>query len=77
VEREEKIRFCGELEGAFNAQPHLFSMQEGGQGLEKRKVKVIFVERLKVAEEPVSNKDFTWYGGTAGDDSIFGLDTGM
>jgi hypothetical protein len=77
AEREEKIRFCGELEGAFNTQPHLSSMQEGEQGPEKGKVKVIFIERLKVAEEPVSNKDFTWYGGTAGDDSIFGLDTGM
>lgn len=69
VEREEKIRFCGELEAVFNTE-----LQQDMDGEERRKVKVIFIERRKVAEDPVSNKDFTWYGGTPGDDSLFGLD---
>jgi hypothetical protein len=69
VEREEKIRFCGELEAAFNTE-----LQQDMDGEERRKVKVIFIERRKVVEDPVSNKDFTWYGGTPGDDSLFGLD---
>lgn len=73
VDREEKIRFCGELEAAFNTQ--LQPDEQGGEQRDsQRKVKVIFVERLKVAEEQVSNKDFTWFGGTAPDDTIFGLD---
>jgi hypothetical protein len=37
-------------------------------------VKVIFVERVKVEEKPISNKDFVWHEGTAGDDSIWGLE---
>lgn len=81
VSREEKLRFCASLEEAFNSQL-VFEFQndeqveEGGREKEERgwKVKVIFIERLKAAEDPVSNKDFTWYGGTAGDDSVFGLD---
>jgi hypothetical protein len=69
VEREAKIRFCGELEAAFNTE-----LQQDMDGEERTKVKVIFIERRRVAEDPVSNKDFTWYGGTPGNDSLFGLD---
>ena len=41
---------------------------------ERINVNIIFISRLPAPEEPVSNKDFTWYGGTAGDDSVWGLD---
>jgi hypothetical protein len=68
VEREVKLQFCAELEEAFNSQP------KGKDEGRNANVKVIFVERGKVEEKPVSNKDFVWYGGTAGNDSIWGLD---
>jgi len=69
------------LEGAFNQLANR-QQEDKKDGKEKEKereskkwnIKVILIERLKVAEDPVSNKDFTWYGGTPGDDSIYGLD---
>jgi len=81
VSRESKIAFCGQLEGAFNQLANR-QQEDKKDGKEKEKereskkwnIKVILIERLKVAEDPVSNKDFTWYGGTPGDDSIYGLD---
>jgi hypothetical protein len=82
VSRETKIAFCGELGGAFNQlakvqqEDRKVERKEKGKGREsiQRNIKIILIERLKIAEDPVSNKDFTWYGGTAGDDSIYGLD---
>ena len=82
VSREIKIAFCGELGAAFNQPTRVqqedrkVEKKEKGKRREskQRNIKIILIERLKVAEDPVSNKDFTWYGGTAGDDSIYGLD---
>jgi hypothetical protein len=84
VSRETKIAFCGQLEGAFNQIAEGQQEDRKAEKKEKAKekereskkwnIKVILVERVKVAEDPVSNKDFTWYGGTPGDDSIYGLD---
>jgi hypothetical protein len=86
VSRETKIAFCGQLEGAFNQiaegqqEDRKAEKKEKEKAKEKEReskkwnIKVILVERVKVAEDPVSNKDFTWYGGTPGDDSIYGLD---
>ena len=68
VSQDEKLAFCGNLEAAFN------HPQEDDREEEKRKVKIILISRQQVPEDPVSNKDFTWYGGTAGNDSIWGLD---
>jgi hypothetical protein len=62
VEREEKLNFCGQLEEKLN---------EGRQEGDAR-CRVVFVERIK--KEELKNKDFTWYGGEPGDDSIWGLD---
>lgn len=84
VSRETKIAFCGQLEGAFNQLVHLRREEKKDEKKEKEKekeceskernIKIILIDRLKLAKDPVSNKDFTWYGGTAGDDSIYGLD---
>jgi hypothetical protein len=87
VSRETKIAFCGQLEEAFNQlavwrEEDVKDVKEKETGKEReeehdskeRNIKIILIERLKLAEDPVSNKDFTWYGGTAGDDSIYGLD---
>ncbi len=83
VSRETKIAFCGQLEAAFNQLARLQQQDkkdvkekemEKGREIKERNIKIILIERLKLAEDPVSNKDFTWYGGTAGDDSIYGLD---
>ncbi|KAE9367231.1 hypothetical protein N431DRAFT_350719 [Stipitochalara longipes BDJ] len=71
VSQEAKIAFCGELEAAFNT-IHPAEQRESKE--EKRKVNIILISRLPAPEEPVSNKDFTWYGGTADDDSVWGLD---
>ncbi|PMD29447.1 hypothetical protein L207DRAFT_238620 [Hyaloscypha variabilis F] len=71
VSEEEKIAFCGELEAAFNTET---SQEDKDKEDERINVNIIFISRLPAPEEPVSNKDFTWYGGTAGDDSVWGLD---
>jgi hypothetical protein len=61
--RETKLSFCQELEkhlNISNANHH---------------VRIIFIEKIKAEEKVVSNKDFVWYGGEPGDDSVWGLDT--
>jgi hypothetical protein len=65
VDREDKIRFCGELEEKFNS-------KDGRDGDWHGPTRVIFVEKKK--REEVKNTDFKWYGGEPGDDSIWGLD---
>jgi hypothetical protein len=72
VDRETKLQFCAELEEAFNSPSSTTNSEVKEQ--RERNVQVIFVERVKVEEKPVSNEDFVWYGGTPGDDSIWGLD---
>jgi len=70
VSQDEKLAFCGTLEAMFNSTPP----EADEQGEAKRKVNIILISRQQAPEEPVSNKEFTWYGGIAGDDSIWGLD---
>jgi hypothetical protein len=36
-------------------------------------VQVILVEQVNIEEREISNRDFVWYGGEPGDDSIWGL----
>ena len=66
IQRDVKLSFCGKLEQKLTAS------RSRGDGWEGR-VQVIFVEKVKVSES-VPNKNFAWYGGEPGDDSIWGLD---
>jgi hypothetical protein len=60
--RETKLSFCQELEKHLNiSNPN-------------HHVRIIFIEKIKAEEKVVSNKDFVWYGGEPGDDSVWGLD---
>jgi hypothetical protein len=65
VERDVKLTFCAQLEEKLTAWR---SQENGWEG----KVQVIFVEKVKIP--PVPNKNFVWYGGEPGDESIWGLD---
>jgi hypothetical protein len=62
ISRETKLSFCQELETHLSTN-HI------------NHTKIIFIEKIKAEEKVVSNKDFMWYGGEPGNDSVWGLDT--
>ncbi|KAE8445999.1 hypothetical protein EG329_012638 [Mollisiaceae sp. DMI_Dod_QoI] len=70
VSRDTKLIFCSKLESALNSPSRRKARKDGWEG----DVKVIFVERVKEEKKEPEPKDFTWYGGEPGDDSIWGLD---
>ena len=57
VGREEKLRFCGELEGALNK-------GKSGKGEQDRFTRVVFVEKMSK-----ENENFMWFGGVPGNES--------
>jgi hypothetical protein len=74
--RETKIQFCADLSHLLNSPRTLGGMdgEAGGEQMSPAKVEVLFRENVEVPTEVISNREFTWYGGEPGDDSIWGDD---
>lgn len=65
--RESKVNFCASLKQVFKT-THIGNVDR------PREVKVILVEKTKIEEKEVPNKEFQWFGGVPGNDSVWGMD---
>lgn len=70
VNREVKLTFCAELEGALNTEERKEKRSDRWIG----NTRVVFSQRSKVVEKPVLTRGFVLYGGEPGDESSWGID---